>query len=148
MRHNHRFQRDVLAFGEATPEPGRWGSMKSVAFIIFVVIAFSESARAASLADAEHVVVTDVGAGEGAKLCKGFSLTAAEATIFLNRSAVVTHREVHDHYNVAPCWVRGTASFHGYPAQWEIRAGGTGSITLYSGEHLSVVDEAQRNESE
>jgi hypothetical protein len=122
--------------------------MKSVAFIIVAVMALSESARAASLADAERVVVTEVGAEAGANPCKGFSLTAAEAAAFLNRAAVVTHREVHDHYDVAPCWVRGTASFHGYPAQWEIRAGGTGSIILYSGEHLSVVDEAQRNELE
>lgn len=122
-------------------------------FLPFITLCFALPTFAAgpSIGPATNVVVTEVGANKKdpvAKHCKDFTLSAAQAESFINKAAIVTQREVHDYYDILPCFVRGTAEFHGYPANWEIRAGGTGSITLMSGEYLPIVDEAERYEPE
>lgn len=122
-------------------------------FLLFISLFFACPAFAVGpvLGAAYNVAVTQRGTDERdpvSKYCKDFTLSAAQAKSFINKAAIVTQRELHDYYDILPCFVRGTATFHGYPANWEIRAGGTGHITLLSGEYLPIVDEAERNEPE
>lgn len=116
--------------------------------LIFLLLSFSLPSYAAgpSLGQPTNVVVTEIGSDKepAASYCKDFRLSDTEALSFLNKATIVTEREVHDRYDIAPCFVRGKAEFHGYPVTWEIRAGGTGSIKLMSGEHLPIVDETER----
>lgn len=100
-----------------------------------------------ALGTATEVIVTSAGLDDlkTGEFCKEFKLSVAQAKAFLSRAAIVTQREIHDYYDSLPCFVRGSANFHGYPATWEIRAGGTGSITLMGGDYLPIVDVKERN---
>lgn len=125
--------------------------MNYLAAIVLVAWIGAGWAAGPALGTANKVVVMDTGL-DGiardpiAEICKDFRLSASQAQAFLNSAAIVTHREIHDYYDTLPCYVHGTAEFHGYPATWKIWAGGTGVITLFSGETLYVVDERRRSE--
>jgi len=122
-------------------------SMKKSLALILLLPAMQVLAVGPSLGTVTDVVITSTGV-DGASVgefCKEFKLSVAQVKTFFSRAAIVTQREIHDHYDFLPCFVRGRANFHGYPATWEIRAGGTGSITLMGGEHLPVVDVRKRD---
>ena len=69
----------------------------------------------------------------GAAACVGFALTAAQARYVLARSLVVTERQLHEGWDVLPCYVRGTARTAAGVWRWEIRAGGTATLETPSG---------------
>jgi len=122
-------------------------SMKSLLALILLLPAMQALAVGPALGTATDVVVTSTGVDDASadEFCNEFKLSAAQVKTFLSRAAIVTQREIHDHYDFLPCFVRGRANFHGYPATWEIRAGGTGSITLEGGEHFPIVDVRKRD---
>lgn len=47
---------------------------------------------------------------------------------FFKRAKVVEYRILHQHYELAPCYIEGPLIYKGEPCEWEIRAGATGSI--------------------
>lgn len=83
-------------------------------------------ARPASL---EDVRVTARGADVQAAFCADFALDAAQARAFLSAAHVLNDRELHDDFDYLPCYVRGTGTRNGVPVRWEIRAGGTATVT-------------------
>lgn len=121
--------------------------MKESLALIVLLSWTSAFAHGPALGTAEDVAVTGSGMDDekAGQICKGFNLSPSQAKVFLNKAAIVTRREIHDHYDFAPCFVHGTASFRGYPAIWEIRAGGTGSISLMSGEYISIINKEESN---
>jgi hypothetical protein len=123
--------------------------MKISIAAVMLVWTFQALARGPALGPAADVTVTGRGVDNvndaAAAFCKGFDLSPAKAKKILNGAAIVTYREIHDYYDFLPCYVRGNANFHGYPATWEIRAGGTGVITLMGGESFPIADEKQRS---
>jgi hypothetical protein len=126
------------------------GFVKS-AISIAALFALQACTAGPHLGKAQHVTITERGVDRNehsASICLGFDLSQAEATRFLQRALIVTRYELHDSYNFLPCFVRGTADFDGRPASWEIRAGGTGTITFGSEFTLLVVDETQRDRDE
>jgi len=52
-----------------------------------------------------------------------------EAREFFRLARQVTSRELHDHYDFAPCYVTGPVRYRGRPCTFQIRAGATGTIT-------------------
>jgi hypothetical protein len=121
------------------------------AIAIAALFALHGCAAGPHLGGAQHVTITERGTDRNepsAYMCQGFDLSQAEATRFLQRALIVTRYELHDRYNFLPCFVRGTAEFDGKPASWEIRAGGTGTITFWSEFTFLVVDETQRDHDE
>lgn len=52
-----------------------------------------------------------------------------EAREFFRLARPVTSRELHDHYDIAPCYVAGPVRYGGRPCTFEIRAGATATIT-------------------
>jgi hypothetical protein len=118
---------------------------------IAALCALQACAAGPYLGKAQHVTITERGTDRNepsASICQRFDLSQAEATRFLQRALIVTRYELHDSYNFLPCFVRGTAEFNGRPASWEIRAGGTGTITFWSEFTFLVVDETQRDRVE
>ena len=81
----------------------------------------------------DEVRVDSRGADAGGGACGDFALSAAQARYFLARSVVVTDRQLHDGWDVLPCYVRGTARSSAGVWRWEIRAGGTATLETPSG---------------
>ena len=81
----------------------------------------------------DEVRVDSRGADPGGGACGDFALTAAQARYFLARAVVVTDRQLHDGWDVLPCYVRGVARSSAGVWRWEIRAGGTATLETPSG---------------
>jgi len=62
-------------------------------------------------------------------------LSNSEARQFFMRSTQVEYKTIHDHYNVAPCYIEGTLKFNGDVCDWKIQASAIGSITC-----MKIVD--------
>lgn len=98
----------------------------------------------------QRILVTQIGVDseKDVPLCGNFKLNSAQAGKFLNNAVIITPFELHDYYDIAPCFVRGTAIFRGSSANWEIRAGGTATVTFFGEFSYLLADEAQRNDPE
>ena len=55
-------------------------------------------------------------------------LTRLQSLQFFKRARVVEYRILHQHYELAPCYIEGPLIYKEEPCEWEIRAGATGSI--------------------
>jgi hypothetical protein len=53
------------------------------------------------------------------------------------------HREIHDYYTYAPFFVSGAMSYQGSQCEWEINAGGFGSITCEDREWYFGCDDCE-----
>jgi hypothetical protein len=90
----------------------------------------------ATLSLASDLRLTDVlvrshGFENGGEFCSNFSLTNVQAREFLRRASQITSSDYHQLPEL-PCYVRGTGQLGGRPVEWEIRAGGTGFVTIGS----------------
>ncbi|MFL6696750.1 MAG: hypothetical protein ACJ8GJ_06250 [Vitreoscilla sp.] len=104
----------------------------ALALAIALILAACASAPQPGTA-LDEVRVDSRGADPGGGACGDFALTAAQARYFLARSVVVTERQLHDGWDVVPCYVRGTARSSSGVWRWEIRAGGTATLETPSG---------------
>ncbi|WP_139044339.1 hypothetical protein [Marinobacterium stanieri] len=68
-------------------------------------------------------------------------LNHREAEIFFERAKKVSYRELHEHYNYAPCYIEGWMKKNGEVCDWKIRAGLTGSIDCKGDIKYYVCDE-------
>jgi hypothetical protein len=120
--------------------------MKFIPAVLFV-FCLQGCATGPSLGPAQKVAITGTGGEKPDDLaCRDFKLSLAEAKHFLNHAKIVTPYELHDSYDWFPCYVTGTAEFRGLPATWEIRAGGTGAITIVDEFTYSIADEKQKDD--
>lgn len=55
-------------------------------------------------------------------------LTHLQSLQFFKRARVVEYRILHQHYELAPCYIEGPLTYKKEPCKWEIRAGATGLI--------------------
>ena len=85
-------------------------------------------------ASLDEVRIETRGTDAGGDFCSDFTLTAAQARYFLARSNVVTASQLHDGWDVLPCYVRGTARSASGVWRWEIRAGGTATLESPAGD--------------
>lgn len=79
------------------------------------------------------ITVADRGFDPGGESCKEFKLDASQATVFFQRAALIDAKELEDDFDTLPCFVRGSALGHDGQVSWEIRAGGTASVTASDG---------------
>ena len=71
----------------------------------------------------------------GGDFCEDFALTTAQAGWLLQHTRVVTASELHDRFELLPCWVHGTVVRDGgLTWRWEARAGGTVRLISPSGD--------------
>lgn len=78
-------------------------------------------------------------------LCKpsDIDLSHAQASEFFERAKVVISRELHDHYNYAPCYIEGTLKKGSQVCEFHIRAGATGQIQCGSTVEYFACDDCQ-----
>lgn len=72
---------------------------------------------------------------------KDVDLSHQEAHQFFQLAKKVSRKEVHDHYDYAPCYIEGTLKYQDEICQWQIRAGMTGSITCKGKAHTFACDQ-------
>jgi hypothetical protein len=79
------------------------------------------------------IKVTDiVSAGHDgitSEFCAAFSLSKENAQYYFDNAKQVSARDIHDNYSFLPCFVAGEGHLNKNKCKWEIRAGGTSSIT-------------------
>jgi len=67
-------------------------------------------------------------------LCHNFILSVTAIKEVFSVSKILSMKDIHDKYELLPCWIRGTIESRQGQYKWEIRAGGTGELTLPNGE--------------
>lgn len=79
---------------------------------------------------------------EDKNLCQAsdVNLNHSAAAKFFERSRIIDSREVHDHYDIAPCHAEGTLKYQSKPCKWTIYAGGIGYLNCPQGEWYFVCD--------
>ena len=80
-----------------------------------------------------HVTLLERGFDAGGEFCRDFKLTSAQAQWFFRRAHFMGADVLYQRLNELPCWVKGNARVGGSTLQWEIRAGGTASLTQPDG---------------
>ena len=122
--------------------------MKSCGIVLVggLMVTACASGRGPSLGLARNIEIleTQVEREQDSWMCKDFRLTASDVARFLNSAVIITPVELHDHFDFGPCVVRGTAVFRGMPASWQMRIGGTGSVTFWDDFVFLIADDKQR----
>ena len=106
----------------------RW--MRSMALAALVVAA----APAAAFEGLRDVQVVKVADDEAGAFCAGFLLSNRAAALSLQQSNRITQEQYLQQFDFLPCYVQGTARLGSDRVQWEMRAGGNGTITKADGE--------------
>jgi hypothetical protein len=70
-------------------------------------------------------------------------LDHARARDFFQRARKVDYRVIHDHYDVAPCYVEGTLKYRNQACEWRIRAGATAHIRCGKETQYFVCDKCE-----
>ncbi len=71
------------------------------------------------------------------------NLNNGEASQFFSRSKKVEYRVIHDHYNVAPCYIEGILTLNGKVCDWKIQASSIGSIKCNDETNYYVCDSCE-----
>jgi hypothetical protein len=64
-----------------------------------------------------------------ANACKEFTLNKSSVYRFFNQSHSISEIELHNEYDILPCYSEGSLVLDGKPYSWRIRAGGTGVLS-------------------
>jgi len=56
-------------------------------------------------------------------------LNHSQAREFFDKAREVDYKIIHDHYEVAPCYIAGPLKYRDTPCSWKIMPGGTGSMS-------------------
>ena len=121
--------------------PGRRGWLAAAVVVLLAACGQpgdrpQQSSQSAPPSPGEAVVhVTGHGVDEGnAAICEDFRLTDAQAQEFFGKAHSITAAELHDDYDVLPCWVEGATTGASATSRWKIRAGGTAEVTAANGD--------------
>lgn len=109
----------------------------SARLLVAAVVLAAQAAGCAAAPGAptfDDVRVGARGQDDGGAFCADFALTPAQARTFFARAAPIAPMELHDRYELLPCWVRGTARNAAGEWHWEVRAGGTARLEAPDGE--------------
>jgi hypothetical protein len=98
--------------------------------IILAVCASSCTTKLDITRDIQELYVDDFHSDE-IYLCKtsDVELSHSQAREFFSRAREVNYKTIHDHYEIAPCYISGPVKYKNQPCSWKIRPGNTGSIT-------------------
>lgn len=105
--------------------------------MLVVVVATVTACASTEKRSFDNVRLTGFGSDRPDSLCENFRLTQAQAGQFLNRVRPINARQMHDHYNYLPCFVKGTVTRIGQSHEicdLIIRAGGTVELSCEGGQ--------------
>ena len=77
--------------------------------------------------------VTARGQDKEGEFCQDFNLTPEQVATFFSLASERTQRQIHDDFDYLPCWVRGKGESARGSFEWEVRAGGTASMSWPDG---------------
>jgi len=82
---------------------------------------------------------------EDINVCKpsDVDLNNYEAEKFFSKSRKVEYEIIHDHYNVAPCYIEGVLTLDGKFCDWKIQASSIGSIKCNGKVNYYVCDSCE-----
>lgn len=64
-----------------------------------------------------------------ASACKEFTMSKDSVSKFFSQSKTISQIELHNQYDILPCYSTGTLTFNSKLYNWRIRAGGTGVLS-------------------
>ena len=99
----------------------------------YALAAIPFTALTARALDLRRVRVGVIKAEPGGEFCADFRLTPANVRAFFRRAQELGVGQLHDQFDVLPCYVGGTAFIGKLPVKWEVRAGATGTIVSKDG---------------
>lgn len=67
-------------------------------------------------------------------------LNSAQVLDFFRRATQIDSRRLHDDYDLAPCYLKGSLKYRARFCEWEVRAGATGVIRCASQEQYFACD--------
>ncbi|WP_444930279.1 hypothetical protein ACJJIF_21455 [Microbulbifer sp. SSSA002] len=67
-------------------------------------------------------------------------LNNSEVEQFFKKSRKVEYKIIHDHYNVAPCYLEGVLTFYGLACDWKLQPSAIGSIKCNNEVNYYVCD--------
>lgn len=73
-------------------------------------------------------------------VCKSFKLTNEKIVTYYLESRLSTEMEVHDSYNILPCYSTGNMTIDGELFTWVIRAGGVANFESKNKSFIRVCD--------
>jgi hypothetical protein len=82
-------------------------------------------------------------ANDGA--CAASSVTLVQVKDFFRHAVLVNAQQIHDHFDVGPCSARGTAETRYGSWRWELRAGGSATVTDSNGDAFLLADPRQES---
>lgn len=112
---------------------------------LFPILMFFLISCASSAMDSRQIkdLYVDNFHSEDIKSCvtSDIDLNHAKAREFFIKARVVTYKIIHDHYEIAPCYIEGPLKYKGKSCSWRIRPGSTGSISCSDETWHFVCDE-------
>lgn len=99
--------------------------------ILFFVFIISACTSSTTVSDKIQELYVDDFFSNDIHSCKtsDVELSHAQAREFFNNARKVDYKTIHDHYEIAPCYIAGPLKYQGKQCSWKIRPGSTGSIT-------------------
>lgn len=110
-------------------------------FMIFMVSCASSAMDSSKIND----LYVDSFHSDDIKSCvtSDVELNHSQAREFFKKARQVTYKVIHDHYQIAPCYIEGPLKYKGRPCSWKIRPGNTGSISCGNETWYFVCDECE-----
>ncbi len=102
--------------------------------VMFTALLFASLLISCGAAEMRQAQITDVYVedfnSDDMKSCRpsDVPLDNSRALHFFHRARQVDYTTIHDHYNIAPCYVEGTLKYGAISCEWRIRAGATAQI--------------------
>lgn len=110
--------------------------------IIFAVCASSCTTTSDISGDIQELYVDDFHS-DNIDICKtsDVELSHSQAREFFSKAREVNYKTIHDHYEIAPCYIAGPVKYNNQQCSWKIRPGSTGSITCAENVKYFVCDD-------
>ena len=117
--------------------------------ILFIVLLFSVSCSSVKTEKDDPIInnVSIKTQGNSSRdidymreVCKSFKLTDEQVITYYLESRLSTEMEVHDSYNILPCYSTGVMTVDGELFSWVIRAGGVANFKSKDNSFVRVCD--------
>ena len=103
--------------------------MKSIILFTALSLIGCSATTATKLAtEFSHIQILQVGMDQGGEFCKDFTLTNNQVEQYFKQVEEVTFKQLHDHYDYLPCFVKGTLQRQTKVCEFSIRAGATAEL--------------------
>ncbi len=122
-----------------------------IKYYLYFIFVISLTSCATENKNHEHQIISDIEiltqgniSREGSyfqDLCGDFRLTKEQVKIYYHESRLSNEQEVHDSFNLFPCYSTGTIKINGKKYMWKIRAGGVSNFYNENEMFLRVCDE-------